>query len=131
MGQSILGCIIGIVLFYIICFIYDKTENWVICILCVLASFAVAFGHDEYRIAGIGMIVGFVAPFVVYYIKSKTMQNIETPVSKPPKVNLYVNHCWNCYNDIDSRRDKLCTKCGKHYICSKCGKCYCDKNKGE
>ena len=39
---------------------------------------------------------------------------------------LYINHCWNCKNPIDSRVDIRCPKCHKYYICSKCGMCYCD-----
>ena len=44
-----------------------------------------------------------------------------------PHKNRYINHCWNCYSPIDSNTNKLCPKCGKHYICNTCGMCYCDR----
>jgi hypothetical protein len=41
----------------------------------------------------------------------------------------YESYCWNCGKSqiIDSRIDKICSKCNKYYKCSKCNKCLCDK----
>ena len=44
-----------------------------------------------------------------------------------PHKNRYINHCWKCHSPIDSNVNKLCPKCGKHYICDNCGMCYCDR----
>lgn len=37
----------------------------------------------------------------------------------------YVNHCWSCESDIDSRRNDRCELCGL-FLCSECGSCYHD-----
>jgi hypothetical protein len=34
----------------------------------------------------------------------------------------YINHCWNCYHDIDSRVCKPSPYVGMGYICNHCGK---------
>lgn len=41
----------------------------------------------------------------------------------------YKSYCWKCGKDviIDSRNNRLCSKCKKYYVCYICGKCLCDK----
>lgn len=36
----------------------------------------------------------------------------------------YVNHCWFCQTEINSRFDTRCSDCERYYICSKCRRCY-------
>lgn len=78
-------------------------------------------------------IMGYVCATIIevilirnYYSPSRNKKQTH---STPKIEKLYINHCWNCGHSIDSRKDKLCPKCHKHYICSNCGKCWCDDPK--
>ena len=67
-------------------------------------------------------IILVVAALSIYMSIKPTQRN------RKKKDYLYINHCWNCNNPIDSRVDIKCPRCHKHYICPKCGKCYCDSD---
>ncbi len=36
----------------------------------------------------------------------------------------YVNHCWHCQTEINSRFDARCPDCERYYVCSKCRRCF-------
>ncbi len=72
------------------------------------------------------IVMGYI--LYAYYNKNSPAPN-KNHEKKESKQYLYLNHCWNCGNPIDSNIDKLCMKCGQHYICSRCGKCWCDDPK--
>ncbi len=36
----------------------------------------------------------------------------------------YINHCWNCKTDINSRLDERCRECRRYYRCRRCGACF-------
>lgn len=124
----ILGCFLGVLLFYFVSWLYDKTESAGWSIFAVVMAIALVFDLSDNAGVRVGMIVGFVVFFVIYLsIAVKRASNNVLP-PQDNQQDLYINHCWNCYSDIDSRRDRLCPKCEKHYICPVCGKCYCDRN---
>lgn len=52
-------------------------------------------------------------------------RNKTTIKSKPKSYYQYINHCWSCFEIIDSNKHKRCPKCG-WYICSKCSSCGCN-----
>ena len=85
------------------------------------------------------MLPAFAVGVVASYLVAQWIYNRyqDTHYQEPPvlpkeiknlskKDYLYVNHCWYCGKEIDSRQDKKCPKCRRHYICSNCGNCWCD-----
>lgn len=124
-GNLIIGCIIETIVLYIAFSVGEKEKSVnkfllisIIGVLIIILLFNVYAG-----IGGIGACI-----FFIKYIMRESEQrekNIKKNDSNGIE-SLYINHCWNCKHPIDSRINKKCIKCGKHYICPKCGKCYCD-----
>ena len=59
------------------------------------------------------------------YIKKDT--NVESfKKQETTRPDVYINHCWNCYETIHSDYQEKCSKCNRFYICSECENCLCD-----
>lgn len=69
----------------------------------------------------------------VYVVTNWTRETQVVVQDRKPVViketTYYKSYCWKCGKDIviDSRNNRLCSKCRKYYVCNKCGKCLCDK----
>jgi len=123
-----LGLLVGTGAYFIALLLWHWTEKFWPSIL-VIGGVTIGMFAIHYLI-GLGAIVAIVVLFVIGYIigskRERTQRiDVQPPATNYNKIN-YVNHCWKCGKEIDSHKDKLCNRCGKHYICSNCGMCWCD-----
>lgn len=68
----------------------------------------------------VGMIIASVFGLIRYNMET------EKSIANNGYNSKYINHCWFCHSNIDSRYNKKCPKCNRYYICNHCGKCLCD-----
>lgn len=120
-----IGLAIGVAIYFLILFLAYKGLPIGVCVFISLAGAVVVFAAISV-LSGVGYIAAIAVLFLIGYFVGKKKENQQQIVQPKKRYYRYLNHCWNCGNDIDSEHDTLCPKCGKHYICSKCGKCYCD-----
>lgn len=69
-------------------------------------------------------LIGVLIVGAYFYSNESSLKNNKN--NKTP--NHYMNHCWNCNQDIDSDRDIKCSICG-WYICGECKSCGCNYSK--
>lgn len=88
-----------------------------------------AFTRDGY------IVTKDITHLIIKKEKKSVREQIQTP-SQPSTTQsdyhksrwLYLNHCWNCKQPINSDKNRLCPKCHRFYICSNCGYCKCGYN---
>ena len=126
-----IGLLVGAGAYFVALLLWNWTEKFWLSILAVIGVTIAMF--SIHSLIGLGTLASIIILFLTGYIIGKKKEENEQKQIRQNKIVIYSNHCWNCGTEIDSKYDRLCMRCGKHYICRKCGKCWCDdpRNAGQ
>lgn len=123
-----IGLLVGAGAYFISLLLWNKTDKFWPSILVIGGVTIWMFTINS--LIGVGTIVSIIVLFVIGFIigqkREESQPNSNNNYASQYREKVYLNRCWNCGKEIDSHTDRLCPRCGKHYICSNCGMCWCD-----